>query len=172
MRIFNAYGALLCALTERKTERELARARISVVSSQQHDKQQQVREERTCLVDVQVWTLCVVYMAMARGAYFFGILKVGIHVHFLKASADFRKPTVRGGHPGPKWRVVYMIYGELYAFCTHKCNIDLVQGQYRAEYLPSRLQYARTHTINVILTEYKGNTGLNTCPHCFAGILP
>ena len=55
MRIFNAYGALLCALTERKIERELARARISVVSSQQHDKQQQVREERTCLVHVQVW---------------------------------------------------------------------------------------------------------------------
>ena len=50
MRIFNAYGALLCAVTERKTERELARARISVVSSQQHDKQQQGREERTCLV--------------------------------------------------------------------------------------------------------------------------
>ena len=56
MRIFNAYGALLCALTERKTERELARPRIiSVVSSQQHDKQQRVREERTCLVHVQVW---------------------------------------------------------------------------------------------------------------------
>ena len=29
-------------------------------------------------------------------------------------------------------------------------------------------QYARTHTINVILTSYKGNTGLNTCPHGFA----
>ena len=55
MRIFNAYGALLCALIERKTERELARERISVVSSQQHDKQQQVRDERTCLVHVQVW---------------------------------------------------------------------------------------------------------------------
>ena len=55
MRIFNAYGALLCALTETKTEKELARARISVVSSQQHDKQQQVREERICLVHVQVW---------------------------------------------------------------------------------------------------------------------
>ena len=53
MRIFN--GTLLCALTERKTERELARARISVVSSQQHDKQQQVHEERTCLVHIQVW---------------------------------------------------------------------------------------------------------------------
>ena len=38
MLIFNAYGALLCALTERKTERELARARISVVSSQQLEK--------------------------------------------------------------------------------------------------------------------------------------
>ena len=69
MRIFNAYGALLCALTERKTERELAQARISVVSLQQHDKQQQVREERTCLVPSM--GLCVVYMAMARGAYFF-----------------------------------------------------------------------------------------------------
>ena len=55
MRIYNAHGALLCALTERKSERELARARISVVSSQQRDKQQQVREERTCLVHVQVW---------------------------------------------------------------------------------------------------------------------
>ena len=43
------------ALTERKTERELAQARISVVSSQQPDKQQQVREERTCLVHVQLW---------------------------------------------------------------------------------------------------------------------
>ena len=45
-------------------------------------------------------------MAMACGAYFFAILKVGIHVHFLKASADFQKTY--GGHPGTKWRVVYM----------------------------------------------------------------
>ena len=52
---FNAYGALLCALIERKTERELDRARTSVVSSQQHDKQHQVCEERTCLVHVQIW---------------------------------------------------------------------------------------------------------------------
>ena len=48
-------------------------------------------------------------------------------------------------------------------YAYDKCNIDL--GQYRAEYLPSRLQYARTHTINVILTSYKGNTG-----QVFAGI--
>ena len=115
MHIFNAYGALLCALTERKTERELARARTSVVSSQQHDKQQQVREERTYMYLSCTCTsmgLCVVYMAMARGAYlFFGIFKVGIHVHFLKASADFQKTY--GGHPGTKWRVVYM------GNCTH-----------------------------------------------------
>ena len=42
---------------------------------------------------------------------FFGILKVGIHVHFLKASADFQKTY--GGHPGTKWRVVYL------GNCTH-----------------------------------------------------
>ena len=51
----------------------------------------------------------LVYMAMAL--ILFGIFKVGIHVHFLKASADFQKTY--GGHPGTKWRVVYM------GNCTH-----------------------------------------------------
>ena len=41
----------------------------------------------------------------------FGIFKVGIPVHFLKASADFQKTY--GGHPRTKWRVVYM------GNCTH-----------------------------------------------------
>ena len=42
---------------------------------------------------------------------FFAIFKVEIHVHFLKASADFQKTY--SGHPGTKWRVVYM------GNCTH-----------------------------------------------------
>ena len=45
-------------------------------------------------------------MAMVRGAYFIWNFQGGIHVHFLKASADFQKTY--GGHPGTKWRVVYM----------------------------------------------------------------
>ena len=36
---------------------------------------------------------------------------MGIHVDFLKASADFQKTY--GGHPGTKWRVVYL------GNCTH-----------------------------------------------------
>ena len=73
-------------------------------SSQQHDKQQ-VHEEHTCLVRASA------YMAMVCGAYFIGNFQSGIHVHFLKASADFQKTY--GGHPGTKWRVVYM------RNCTH-----------------------------------------------------
>ena len=98
---------------KKKTERKLARARISIVSSQQHDKQQQVREECTCLVHVQDFEVgASAYSTWPwRVAHIFWNFKAEIHVHILKAPADFQKPY--GGHPGTKWRVVYM------GNCTH-----------------------------------------------------
>ena len=111
MRIFNAYGALLCALTERKqTENWLEQEYPSFLRNN-------MTSSNKCAKNV-----LVLYMYKygplrslhGHGAwrlFFFGIFKVGIHVHFLKASADFQKTY--GGHLGTKWRVVYM------GNCTH-----------------------------------------------------
>ena len=61
---------------------------------------------------------------------------MGIHVHFLKASADFQKTY--GGHPG-RDEMAGRLHGELYAFssrardvntCTHTCTnrVELSPG--------------------------------------------
>ena len=90
----------------------------------------------------------VVYMAMARGAFFFGIIfKVGIHVHFLKASADFQKTY--GGHPGTKWRVVYMGYAFSSRDKFQLSHLDRVESCPGMSFIPGsscRWRFTRRYT--------------------------
>ena len=91
MRIFNAYGALLCPLIERKTERELARARISVVFRYNMKSSNKCAKNVLVLYMYKYGPLCSLHGHGAWRLFFFGIFMVDIHVHFLKASADFQK---------------------------------------------------------------------------------
>ena len=105
MRIFNDYGALLC--NYRKKNRKRTGSSKNIRHFFATTLQAATSARRTYLSCTRTsMGLCVVYMAMARGADFIRKFQGGLHVHFLKASADFQKTY--GGHPGTKWQVVYM----------------------------------------------------------------
>ena len=121
------YSYLQCvwrlALTERKTERELARARISVVSSQQHGKQQQVCEERTCLVHVQVWASGPLRSLHGHGAwrlFFLEFSRWGFMYIFSRLPRRFSENL--------RWpsrdEMAGCLHGKLYAFSSRPGQVS------------------------------------------------